>query len=287
MYDNFKVANYDKALLSPELYARPLARLFSGDVIDGLTVVPGTGLQVTLQPGNALVRYGATKVASARIVSLVDNFNLAIGAPDGSNPRNDLVVLYIDNSVSLPSTDPPTSANLDGPGVAKAKIVAGTPNSSPTDPTSGAIQSAVGSGNPYTVVARVRVDTGVSVIASGKITDMRSVVQLPPSLIGGLQKVALSVTNSGSFTVNADVYSLFGGKFVGGYIQVTGGMTTSEQKAGTINLPGSASNLLYRGGTDGTGSRTGAAFINTAGEIYVQGQESFSGSFWFTFFSAM
>lgn len=173
MYDDFKLANYSRALVSPELYARHLSRLLGGDVLDGLTVTPGTGLQVILQPGNALVRYGSANVASARLVSLVNTFNLAIGTADASNPRIDLVVLYIDNAVTLPSGTP-TSANLDGKGVAKAKVVPGTPASSPSAPNATAIQASVGSGNPYTILQAVRVDAGVAVIAANKITDVRS-----------------------------------------------------------------------------------------------------------------
>lgn len=172
MYDNFKTANYPRSLVSPEMYGRHLSRLFSGDVIDGLTVAPGTGLKVTLQPGNTFVRYGAAAVASARLVSLVDNFTLDIDVPDASNPRIDSVIVYIDNTVNLPSGSP-TSANLDGPGVAKAKIVKGAPAANPQAPNSTALQAGAGAGNPYTVVAQVRVDTGVSVIASNKIADVR------------------------------------------------------------------------------------------------------------------
>lgn len=197
MYDDFKVANYSKALLSPELYARHLSRLFTGDVIDGLTVTPGTGLQVVLAPGNALIRYGSANVASAREVSLVANFNLTIGTADVSNPRIDLVVVYVDNGVTLPSGTP-TAANLDGKGVAKAKIVQGTAAASPSAPNSTAIQSSVGSGNPYTVVAEVRVDAGVSVIAANKITDVRSLVtQTFKTKAGGIDFSTLPFEGAG------------------------------------------------------------------------------------------
>ena len=170
MYDNFKTANYSKALVSPEIYARPLSRLFTGEVIDGFTVVPKTGLTVTLKPGNAFVRYGSTNVASARLVSLVADFDLTHDAKDVSNPRFDLIVVYVDNAVSLPSGTP-TNANLDGPGVAKAKIVKGVPNATPVVPNDTSIQARVGAGNPYIVVASDRVDAAV--ISSDKITDVR------------------------------------------------------------------------------------------------------------------
>jgi len=181
-YDNFKVGNYPKSLISPEFFGRHLSRLFAGDVLDGLTVTPGSGMQVTLAPGNSFLRYGSSAVASARFLSLVANFNLAIGTADVSNPRIDLVVVYVDNSVSLPGGTP-TEANLDGPGVGKAKIVQGTPAASPSVPTAVAIQASVGAGNPYTVVAQVRVDAGVSVIAANKITDVRNLAKLTPDKI--------------------------------------------------------------------------------------------------------
>lgn len=202
MYNDFKVANYSKALLSPELYARHLSRLFAGDVADGLTVTPGTGLQVVLAPGNAMIRYGSANVASARLVSLVASFNLSIGTPDVSNPRIDLVVVYIDNAVSLPAGTP-TSANLDGLGVAKAKIVPGTPGSSPVAANSTAIQSSVGAGNPYTVVAQVRVDVGVSVIASNKITDVRSITKVTSDKIDYTTVPRFKAFRNGALTSTA------------------------------------------------------------------------------------
>ena len=116
---------------------------------------------------------GGVNNAQFKNVSLVANVPLSVTAPDASNPRIDSVVVYIDNSVELPDGSP-TSSNLDGPGVAKAKLVAGVPGASPQAPNSTAIQASVSAGNPYIVVANVRVDNGVSVIASGKITDARS-----------------------------------------------------------------------------------------------------------------
>ena len=212
MYDDFKVANYSKALLSPEMYARHLSRLFSGDVVDGLNVTPGTGLQVVLQPGNSFVRYGSSAVASARLVSLVNTFALTIGTPDVSNPRHDLVVVYVDTSVSLPG-GVPTSANLDGKGVAKAVVVKGSPSSSPSDPNTTAIQAAIGSSAySYTIVARVRVNPGVSVIATNLITDLRIQAGVPKSNINFDSGIwgeeigrATSASATASLTVNVPV----------------------------------------------------------------------------------
>ncbi len=173
MFDNFKIANYSNSLVSPELYARHFSRLITGNVIDGLTLVPKTGLTVTLQPGNALISYGSGATASARMVSLVADFDITLSTADASNPRIDSIVCYVDTTVSLPGGTP-TSANLDGPGVWKAVKVNGTPNASPVAPNSTAIQTAIGAGKPYFVAHDVRVDAGVTTIASNKITDRRT-----------------------------------------------------------------------------------------------------------------
>ena len=210
MFDDFKVANYSKALVSPELFARHLSRLFSGDVVDGLTVVPGTGLQVVLQPGNTFIRYGSSAVASARLVSLVNTFTLNIATPDVSNPRHDLVVVYVDTSVSLPGGTP-TTANLDGKGVAKAVVVTGTPSSSPNDPNATAIQAAIGSSAySYTIVARVRVNAGVSVVAANLITDLRTSAKVQKAKVdfdSGIwwEEIGRTTLQSASATVNVDL----------------------------------------------------------------------------------
>ncbi|MGW6120429.1 hypothetical protein ACWFRF_15410 [Nocardia sp. NPDC055165] len=210
MYDDFKTANYPNALMSPELYARHLSRMFSGEVIDGFTVSPGTGLQVVLAPGNLLARYGSANVASARLVSLVANFNLTITTPDVSNPRIDLVVVYTDDDTLAANTP-------DGKAASKALVVAGTPGASPSAPNSAAIQSAVGSGNPYDVVAQVRVEAGVSVIAADKITDVRSFVA--PSKTPALG-IASHITSGAQWSAGAGLLaSMTAGT---GYINVGG-----------------------------------------------------------------
>jgi hypothetical protein len=193
MYDNFKILNYSNSLVSPELFARHQSRLLSGDVADGLTVVPKTGLTVTVQTGNGLIRYGSGATASARLFSLVADFDIALDTADASNPRLDLIVIYVDTAVSLPGGTP-TGANLDGPGVVKATFVKGTPNASPVAPTVGAIQTKIGAANPYIVVSEVRVDNVVTTIASNKITDRRTL--LGPSASVAASIPASSITNA-------------------------------------------------------------------------------------------
>lgn len=192
MYDNFKILNYSNSLVSPELFARHQSRLFSGNVLDGLSVVPKTGLTVTLQPGNAMIPYGSGATSSVRLMSLVADFDITLDTADASNPRIDLIVIYVKMDQSLPGGTP-TAANLDGPGVVRAAFVKGTPNASPVDPTVGAIQTAIGASNPYFIAASVRVDAGVSTLAANKITRRHS----PVATTNGLALGATSYVDSG------------------------------------------------------------------------------------------
>lgn len=165
-FEDFKILNYNNSQVSPELFARHQSRLFTGNVIDGLTLVPKTGLTVTLQPGNGMVAYGTGATASARLLSLVADFDITLSTADASNPRIDSIVCYVD-SVTLGSPTP------DGQGVWKAVKVNGTPNASPVAPDNTAIQAVIGAGKPYFVTHDVRVDATVTTIAFNKITDRR------------------------------------------------------------------------------------------------------------------
>jgi len=212
MYDDFKVINYDKSLASPEGYGRHMSRLFSGDIIDGYTLTPGTGLQTVLAPGNAFLRYGSAATESARHVSLLAPFTLTHDPADASNPRIDLIVIYVDNGVSLPSGTP-TSANLDGKGVHKAKIVKGAASAVPSAPNATAIQASVGAGNPYSTVEEVRVNAGVSSISAGNITDVRKLAKIGSSkldfttlgYVSSRSSTSVAMTTSDQVILTVDV----------------------------------------------------------------------------------
>jgi hypothetical protein len=49
--------------------------------------------------------------------------------------------------------------------VLKLAVVAGTPASSPSDPSGAQITTAIGASNPYIILARIRVGTGVTQMA--------------------------------------------------------------------------------------------------------------------------
>lgn len=269
MYENFKIANYNNSLVSLGMYARQFAKLTSGDIITRFGVTPGSGLKVVLDAGDAIIRPSNTNVSTStgQFVSLVGStFPLDIPTPDASNPRLDLVVIYVDNSVVLPVIDaenPPTAANLDGPGVAKAVIVSGTPAATPVAPTSTAIQSAIGAGNNYTVVAQVRVDPGVSVIASNKITDLRKMVVIGAQNIDcETQPWNPEVTG---FSGTPDVTARYSrvGKRVNVFITASGTSNSSE-KFFTLPVPPAA----WQDGVFGENAHTSQASNYIAGTLF-------------------
>lgn len=170
MYNDFKIYNYNNTLVSTDMAARHLAHMTTGDVIDGLTVTADSPLSMysVLTPGNAMIRYGSGMTATAALITLINNFKIQHDTADPSNPRIDLIVVYVDTSLTG------SSATNDNPGVTKATFVKGTPSASPAAPNAAAIQSKVGASNPYIIVGSVKVRAGATSILSTDITDVRT-----------------------------------------------------------------------------------------------------------------
>ena len=166
-------SNRDGGKTSESGHLRALAKMVSGDVLEGLNVSQrgaGANMSVDIAVGDAFVRRSDGSYAHPVFNDAV--YNQAISAADGSNPRRDLVVLYVDYG-QAPSTAVSNNTN----GVVKIKVVVGTPAGSPVDPNDAAIQSSVGAGNPYTILARVRVPAGQTSINNSLIDDLRSLIR--------------------------------------------------------------------------------------------------------------
>ncbi len=104
--------------------------------------------------------------------------NVAISTADPTNPRIDTVVAYIDRSVV-------SNVSNNNPGALAFVSVAGTPAGSPTAPSGGTIQTAVGASNPYLVLANVAVAAATSNIVNANITDTRVSIAYAGKLYGG------------------------------------------------------------------------------------------------------
>lgn len=162
-------SNRDGGRTSESGHLRAIMKGLKAQVMKGLNVTQrgaGANMSVDVQIGDAIIprsdgTYGHPAWADAI-------YNVAITTADVSNPRRDIVVMYIDYG-QTPSTGVSNNTN----GVVKIIVVAGTPAGSPSDPSNAAIQSAVGASNPYIKLARVRVAAGASSITNSVIDDLR------------------------------------------------------------------------------------------------------------------
>lgn len=162
-------SNRDGGKTSESGHLRAVYKALIGEVLSGLAVsqrAAGANMSVDIAIGDAVLprsdgTYGHPAFNDAVL-------NKTITTADPSNPRRDIVVLYLDYAVT-PSTGVSNNTN----GVVAAMVVAGTPAGSPSDPSDATIQSAVGSGNPWVKLARVRVGAGVTSLANSVIDDLR------------------------------------------------------------------------------------------------------------------
>lgn len=115
---------------------------------------------------------------------------VAISTADPANPRITVIVAYVDKNATTSPTPP------NNPGVTKLLAVNGTPGAIPSAPNSTAIQTAVGAGNPYIVLAEVRVNAAAATITDANITDTRSQVSLGTALVSANSLASSAVTTA-------------------------------------------------------------------------------------------
>ncbi len=146
-----------------------LKKAFTGNVVSGfVTSQAGTpALSVEVTPGQALIEDGDKKYE----VWADSTQTITISTPNVSNPRKDYIVAYVD------TTETPSPASPNNPTIFKFAAVAGTPAGSPSVPSVGQIQTAIGAANPYTIIAEVLVGAGVTTITNANITDHRTLLQ--------------------------------------------------------------------------------------------------------------
>jgi hypothetical protein len=92
--------------------------------------------------------------------------NLAIANNNAGNPLIASIVVYLDLSAD------PSVAN-DGSGLVTITKVLGAASASPVAPTDSEIATAIGSSNPYEVIANITVPNGTPDIENGDIADAR------------------------------------------------------------------------------------------------------------------
>lgn len=164
-------SNRDGGRTSESGHLRALTKAFpAGGILAGLLASQrgaGANMSVDIAIGDAIIPRSDGTYSHPAWNDAV--YNQVIATADVSNPRRDIIVMYIDYG-QAPSTGVSNNTN----GVVKIKSVAGTPAGSPSDPSDVAIQASVGSGNPFVKLARARVAAGASSITNSVIDDLRS-----------------------------------------------------------------------------------------------------------------
>lgn len=167
-----KVYNLNGGLYSGDAFTAFETRIASsnnGSIVaspSDLKVSAGSGMNVTVSTGAGIIGNGTLSGVRFAIDSPV---TVAVNAASTANPRMDSVVAYIDKSVSASTS----VVDNTGLGIIKFKSVAGTPASAPTAPSTATIQSSIGAGNPYMILANVTVPKSSTAASSFTITDMR------------------------------------------------------------------------------------------------------------------
>lgn len=186
-----------------EGHYRLLSKLLDGQVLteNDLEVIENTtpNMSVIVKAGD----YRLLTSAGYAYTGWIDvDTNVTVSAADPSNPRKTVIVLYVDKTETT-SPSPPNN-----PGIAKLLAVDGAPAGSPTIPSGAAIQSAVGSGNPYMVLATIHVAAATSTITNSNITDDRTEITISDEILSAnslLQQVGPLLYPVGSIYTNADV----------------------------------------------------------------------------------
>lgn len=167
-----KVYNLNGGLYSGDAFTAFETRIASsnnGSIVaspSDLKVSADSGMNVKVSTGAGIIGNGTLSGVRFAIDSPV---TVAVNAASTANPRMDSVVAYIDKSVSA-STSVVDNTDL---GIVKFKSVAGTPASAPTAPSTATIQSSIGAGNPYMILANVTVPKSSTAASSFTIADTR------------------------------------------------------------------------------------------------------------------
>lgn len=189
-----KVFNMAGGKHSAMAYAAFENRMFGGSIkasTDSFVVSAGSGMNANISPGDALIDTGSNygrRVQSDAVETV------AVAAASGSFNRIDSVVAYIDMNVT-PSTGVTDNTN----DILKFASVAGTAASTPSAPSGAAIQSAIGAGNPYMILANILVPQSASNLSGATFTNqarVASTLDVPTlsDIINGGMQVAQRVT---------------------------------------------------------------------------------------------
>lgn len=236
--------------IDAEGFLKPFLLFFRPGQTQGLQVTQrgaGANMTVDIQLGTTGTYAGALMATSANIpyFGWIDAIvtGTAVSTADPTNPRIDVLVGYVDLSLV-------TSSTTDNTGAFKFKAVTGTPAGSPVAPNAAAIQSSIGAGNPYVILANIAVGAAVSSIVTANITDKRVPSALAvPYIYGGSSNTnghqvpnvadawfALTSRSDGKVDFAALLSTIFSGQVQTQVNSGTGGGTINYVNLGGLKL---------------------------------------------------
>ncbi len=197
-----------------------------------MLVSSGVGLSVNIATGRAYLL--ASGGNGYPVINDAQISNLSINANPSGNPRYTSTVLYKDLGVSPNADDTNTTfvVNIDG-----------TPAASPNPPSGSTIQSTIGAGNPYIVLANNLINSGAS--APTHIYDVRPSVAFRSDILNQDAWVPYSPTAGSTLTLDLAL----GKKF---QINLPNGAVTLA----LVNVPLNCKSILLRFTQPASGSGT-------------------------------
>jgi hypothetical protein len=136
---------------------------------ESFVVSAGSGMQVSISVGDGLIDTGSDY---ARRIQVTAAEVATVAAASGSFGRLDSVVAYIDNAAT-----PTTGVTDNTNDILMFAVVSGTAAATPLAPSGATIQSAIGSGNPYMILANVLVPQSAVNLSGATFTQIAPAVE--------------------------------------------------------------------------------------------------------------
>lgn len=191
-----KVYNVGGGRHSEAALSALLSQLLNGDVARGLNIEPtgSAGLSVRIAAGTGQIR--VSQFHSRMIQSDAAETTTAVPAPT-SNPRRNLVVAYID-----PTVTPTTSVVDNTNGVFKFAVIQGAEAATPQIPTNTTVTAALGTEN-WIPLGDFRTNVGATSVVLANITDQRRMILVTSDKIDFASFIPGADARGWSVTLNA------------------------------------------------------------------------------------
>lgn len=231
------VSNRDGGQTDEQGHYRFQTKVWSGNVLQGFATSQNSplGMSVIVSQGDIKINYSSYAYTAFSDSDTV----VTITTANGSNPRIDRLVAYIDRGMT------PSPLSPNNPNMLKFKVIAGVPGAIPVRPSDSDVNTDVGPSNPWTSLSDILVDTSVTTITNSKITDKRNFVT-----VGADTVTTAAISDeavSGAKIANTTIPDI---KLLNGKVKHRqGGSPSNWTTVGTTNYNTSAENVKIQVGS--------------------------------------